>query len=169
MLLLDSPQWASLEHAYGSAADIPALLRRLAEEPDSDEGGDPWYTLWSALAHQGDVYPASFAAVPHIVRILAQHPGEAGSAYFLFPAWVEICRQKNAVPVPEALREGYFAALKALPRLVLARVDGEWDESFLRGALSAVAAAKGFGAAAEAVLELDQETAENFLAWFHGQ
>jgi len=169
MLSLDSPQCSSLEHAYGSAADIPALLRRLAEKPNIDEGGDPWYTLWSALVHQGDVYPASFAAVPHIVRIHSQHPKEAGSAYFLFPAWVEICRQKDAVPVPEALREAYFAALKDLPRLVLRRVDGEWDESFLRGALSAIAAAKGYGSTAEAILELDQETAENFLAWFHGQ
>jgi hypothetical protein len=169
MLDLDNPAWSTLEHAYGSAADIPALLRRLAEKPDIDEGGDPWYTLWSALAHQGDVYPASFAALPHIVHILSQHPEKAGSAYFLFPAWVEICRQKNAVPVPEVLREGYFSALKALPGLVLAQPDDEWDENTLRSALSAVAAAKGYGSIAEAILELDQETAENFLAWFHGQ
>jgi hypothetical protein len=29
MLSLDSAEWAGLKHAYGSAADIPDLLRQL--------------------------------------------------------------------------------------------------------------------------------------------
>jgi hypothetical protein len=71
MLSLDSPHWRELQHAYGSAADIPPLLRALESLPPSAGREEPWFTLWSALAHQGDVYSASFAAVPHVIRALS--------------------------------------------------------------------------------------------------
>jgi hypothetical protein len=58
MLSLDSPRWADLTHAYGVASDIPELLRQLHSLPDSSGESEPWFNLWSALAHQGDVYPA---------------------------------------------------------------------------------------------------------------
>src|SRR5580698_383508 len=120
MLDLDSPGWASLEHAYGSASDIPDLLRQLATLPSSEGNAEPWFSIWSALAHQGDVYTASFAAVPHVIRILASYPSAASSHYFGFPAWVEICRQRKALAVPEDLSNDYFAALKTLGSLVCA-------------------------------------------------
>ncbi|MFJ5075989.1 hypothetical protein ACIP8Z_15470 [Streptomyces sp. NPDC088553] len=52
--------WPHLSHAYGSAEDIPALLARIA----SESAPELWNDLWSALCHQGSVYPASFAALP---------------------------------------------------------------------------------------------------------
>ncbi|MFF9345991.1 hypothetical protein [Streptomyces sp. NPDC014734] len=52
--------WPQLSHAYGSAEDIPALLALIASEPEPEL----WNDLWSALCHQGTVYPASFAALP---------------------------------------------------------------------------------------------------------
>ncbi|MFB7477129.1 hypothetical protein [Kitasatospora sp. NPDC056184] len=52
--------WSRLTHAYGPADDIPDLLDRLVSAPDDDL----WSDLWSALCHQGTVYPASFAALP---------------------------------------------------------------------------------------------------------
>ena len=42
----------------------------------------------------------------------------------------------------------------------------EWDEGFLVCALSAVAAAKGFGNVAEAVLEMTPKVADEFIEWF---
>src|SRR4051812_40379348 len=66
MLALDSPRWGELTHAYGEASDIPALLRRLkTAPPPTDYRSEPWFTLWSALCHQNDVYIASYAAIPH--------------------------------------------------------------------------------------------------------
>lgn len=62
MLSLDSPRWGELEHAYGSAVDVPALLGALRDFPKSEGQREPWFSIWSALAHQGDVYSASFAA-----------------------------------------------------------------------------------------------------------
>jgi len=166
MLSLDSPKWSELRHAYGAASDIPELLRQLENLPPAEGRNEPWFSIWSALAHQGDVYSASFAAVPHVVRYLSLAPSKAHFTYFQFPAWVEICRQKRSVPIPEELRSAYFGALRRLPSLVAAAADRDWDANFLSCALAALAAAKGFGLVAEAVLEIDPQVAEDFMEWF---
>ena len=169
VLSLDSPKWSQLKHAYGAASDTPDLLRRLEELPSSDSDNEPWLSIWSSLAHQGDVYSASFAAVPHVVRILAQDPAKAGFPHFQFPAWVEICRQKKSAPIPEELEVAYFAALAQLPSLVAATARRRWDATFLCCALSAIAAAKGFGSVTEAIQELTPEVAKEFMDWFFGR
>lgn len=166
MLSLDSHRWTELKHAYGTAGDIPALLRQLGELPSSENDAEPWFTLWSALAHQGDVYSASFAAVPHVVHALASEPSRADQSYFQFPAWVEICRAKNQVDIPEDLRAAYFGSLAQLPALVAAASNRCWEPDFLASTLAAVAAAKGQPAVAEAVLELTPEVAQEFMEWF---
>lgn len=165
-LSLDSPRWDDLQHAYGDASDIPDLLRQLDSLPPSEGDAEPWFSLWSALAHQNDVYSASFAAVPHVVRALATSPWSAGSTYFQFPAIVEAWRQAKGVEIPEDLQPDYFAALAALPRLVAAAAERSWDGEFLACALSAIAAAKGFGNVAEAAIELTPDGADEFLEWF---
>lgn len=165
-LALDSPRWSELEHAYGRASDIPDLLRQLVSLPSSADNQEPWFSLWSALAHQNDVYSASFAAVPHVVKALTTSPSTADFTYFQFPAVVEAWRQQNDVAIPDDLRADYFAALAALPSLVAQAAEREWDEGFLVCALSAVAAAKGFGNVAEAVLEMTPEVADEFMEWF---
>jgi hypothetical protein len=165
MIGLESPRWSELKHAYGDAGNIPALLRQLEAMP-RDGSEDPWFTLWSALAHQGDVYPASFAAVPHVVRALAAAPALAGPSFFHFPAWIEICRQRNNVPIPSDLAGPYFEALAQLPSLVAAAAARSWDAEVLVCALSAIAASKGEAAVAEAVLELTPDVAREFMEWF---
>lgn len=165
MLELSSPQWSELRHAYGSAADIPALLKALDGQPDAKGEDEPWFSLWSALAHQGDIYPASFAAVPHIVRALGLDPKSAPSTFFQFPAWVEICRQRNGVEIPEFLAPSYFSAIAKLPNLVAQAATRPWSEAFLRCALAAVAAAKGSADIAESVLELSPDVAAEFMEW----
>ena len=122
--------------------------------------------MWSALAHQGDVYPASFAAVPHVVLALASAPDKAEFTYFQFPAWVEVCRKKSRVEIPEDLKAAYFSALSQLPALVAGAATREWEPGFLSCALAAIAAAKGQTGVAEAVLELTPEVAEEFMEWF---
>lgn len=164
-LSLDSPRWDELEHAYGPASDIPDLLRQLEAVPPAVDD-EPWSSLWSALAHQGDVYSASFAAVPHVVKALSSAPATADASYFQFIAVVETWRQQKGVVVPADLRDAYRGALAALPSLVAQAAEREWDEVLLSSALAAVAAAKGFGAVAEVVLELTPETAEELMEWF---
>jgi hypothetical protein len=169
MLPLDSPRWAELGHAYGYASDVPALLRRLLESPPPGGDSEVWDQLWSALAHQGDVYSASFAAVPHVVGALAHDPIGADATYLQFPAWVEICRQHGDEEIPDDLAEAYFDALAELPQLVAAASHREWDGDFVAVALAAVAVTKGHVAVAEAALELTPEVAAEFMGWFREQ
>lgn len=168
MLSLQSSRWSELRHAYGSANDIPPLLEQLSSLPTSSGDSEPWFTLWSALAHQGDVYSASFAAVPHVVAAIESAPTKVDESYFQFPAWVEVCRARQGVEVPRDLKVAYFESLARLPGLVAQASVREWSPGFAACALSAVAAAKGQHAVAEALLEMSsQEIAEQFLQW-HG-
>ena len=164
-LSLDSTRWSELEHAYGDAADIPELLRLLSTVPSGEGEEEPWFSLWSSLAHQNDVYTASFAAVPHVVRALASSPLTADANYFQFPAIVETWRQELDMTVPDDLHAAYATALAALPSLVAQASAREWDADFLACTLSAIAAAKGYGKVAAAVLELTPEVAEEFKDW----
>ena len=168
MLELDSALWAELHDAYGSAAENPGLLRQLSALPGDDGNSEPWFSLWSALAHQGDVYPASFAAVPHVIEAIAGSPERAADVYFLFPAWIEICRHKNSVAIPERLAADYFDALNRIPALVARAAQKQWSPAFTACALSAAAAAKGQHALAEALLELTSpEMVGEFMEWLH--
>jgi len=169
MLPLDSNKWAELRDAYGTAERIPALLVELSDFPIDDGQSEPWSSLWSALAHQGDVYPASFAAVPHVVEALAQDPQSATASYFQFPAWVEICRDKTKAEIPVDLAPAYAAALARLPALVGAAARRNWSEGTLQSALAAVAAAQGQYSTAEAILELTPDVAAQFLEWVYQQ
>jgi hypothetical protein len=166
MLPFDSPRWIELRHAYGAAGDIPRLLMQLTDFPRATVDKEPWFSLWSALAHQGDVYSASFAAVPYVVAAIAEDATRASSTYFQFPAWVEICRHQKDVAIPQDLSKPYFDALALLPSLVAAAASRKWDDEFLACALSAIAAAKGFPAVAEASMEIDSKVALEFKDWF---
>jgi len=60
--------WNAVEHAYGKASDLADLLHRMTPDPRSEV----WGELWSRLCHQGTVYPASFAALPHLLEAARQ-------------------------------------------------------------------------------------------------
>ena len=67
---LDEIDWASLEHAYGPAEDVPELLRRVTSG-DEDDASDALDELWGTIWHQGSVYPATVSAVPYLAEIAA--------------------------------------------------------------------------------------------------
>ncbi len=167
MLSLDSHRWTELRDACGAAGDTPALLRQLSSLPASDGDAEPWFSIWNSLAHQGDVYSASFAAVPHVVAALAKAPSKADLSYFQFPVWVEVCRRQKRVAIPADLEPGYLAALARLPRLVADAAAEPSEPELLSCALAAIAAAKGSASVAEAVFELSPEVADEFLEWLH--
>ncbi|MCP2322153.1 HEAT repeat protein [Hamadaea flava] len=64
--------WDTLHHAYGSAADVPDLLRALASA-DEDVRGEAHYRLRGNVYHQGTRWEASAYAVPFLVA-LADEP-----------------------------------------------------------------------------------------------
>jgi hypothetical protein len=65
---LDSVDWASLDHAYGSAEDVPGHIRKLMSDDPADwvEAIDALY--WS-IYHQGTVYSATGSAVPFLIQL----------------------------------------------------------------------------------------------------
>ena len=165
MLALSSPRWSDLRHAYGSASDVPSWLVALQSLPSSGGEAEPWFSIWSALAHQGDVFDASYAAVPHVVAALSTAPEKADQSFFQFPAWVEICRAKGGPEIPSDLSEPYFVALSRLPALA-SRVTPPCEPGLLVCCLAAVAVANGQVGIAECVLELSPDVAQEFLEWF---
>ena len=160
MLSLDNPRWSELRHAYGDAADIPALLRTLASStgPKASYQDEPWFSLWSSLCHQGDVYTASYAAVPHIVRIASEASGPVDFAFFQLPTAVEVARQTGHGPdIPEPYADAYHRAITQLVENVAAHRSEAWDQPMLLSAAAAQAVAKGHIDVAEALLNLNAD------------
>jgi len=150
-LALDAPRWSELRH--GDGGDIPGLLRQLDSTHGDGVDDEPWFTLWSALAHQGDVYSASFAAAPHVIYAISRRGAKVTANFFQLPAWIEICRVRNATQIPEDLAGPYFAALDRLPHLAAEAAVAPWDRSLLSCVLAAVAASKGDTEMAEGILD----------------
>ena len=114
-----SVEWSELQHAYGTAGDIPALLQDAwrAQAP-GDYHDEPWFSLWSALCHQGDVFTASYAAVPELIAIAeARHTDPRVQCECLYlAAIIELERSapEGLTPppeVPEELRSEYRSAI----------------------------------------------------------
>lgn len=161
------PNWEKLHHAYGTAENIPALLEEVAAFPDESlYEEEPWFSLWSSLYHQGDIYPASFAAVPEIVRCLAAAPQKATVSFFALPASIEVARVKKGIVVPEQLESEYFHALTTLGQLSAICAGAGMDDEVSRVALAAFAISIKQHAYAELILELSAEEVPEVLEWF---
>lgn len=158
MISLDSAEWHQLTHAYGTASDIPGLLQQLTSRfrPAESAEAEPWHALWSALCHQGDVYAASYAAMPHIVRIGLNAPGPIDMGFFLLPACVEVSRARGRGPqMPAVLARPYFESLPLIHESAFRHRANAWDKYMTRSVLAALAAAKGEIDLAEILTELD--------------
>ena len=54
-LSLDSPRWAELTQAYGTAEDVPRLLEALACIGREEARAEVWFALWRTLHRPGEV------------------------------------------------------------------------------------------------------------------
>lgn len=70
--------WARLEHAYGSAADVPGQIRDLTSSDEEVRSRALW-DLYGNIFHQGSRYEASAYAVPFLLDLAsdAQTPDRA--------------------------------------------------------------------------------------------
>ncbi|MFJ8980372.1 hypothetical protein [Streptomyces sp. NPDC102282] len=73
---LDEVDWANLNHAYGTAADVPGQLRALCGD-DEQARQEAVGSLFNHLAHQGTRCQASPYAVPFLARIALAGPEPA--------------------------------------------------------------------------------------------
>ncbi|MFF1919597.1 HEAT repeat domain-containing protein [Streptomyces sp. NPDC058221] len=66
---IDEVDWASMEHAYGPADDVPGLLQGLASaDPAEREGALDG--MYGAVHHQGDVYACTLACIPFLFELV---------------------------------------------------------------------------------------------------
>ena len=67
---LDEVPWSQLTHAYGTAEDVPKLLRQLeTEATDATYEDSALYHLYGNIWHQGTVYEATSYAVPFLLEL----------------------------------------------------------------------------------------------------
>lgn len=75
---LDEIEWEKLSHAYGSARDVPGLLRALLSDEAANRES-ALAELYGSIWHQGTIYEATIFAVPFLIELLA-HPATADKA-----------------------------------------------------------------------------------------
>ena len=151
MLALDDPRWHELDHAYGPAGDIPDLLRAL--ERGAHE--ELWQRLFSALCHQGSAYTASYAAVPHLVRIGAGAPPADQLGFWSLVGCIAVSR--DGPPIPDHLRRAYEGSLILAEELTLACIGPGLHEVTALELLIALAGIRRMPEIEEALLCLRDE------------
>jgi|AutmiccommuBRH23_1029490.scaffolds.fasta_scaffold00216_42 hypothetical protein len=148
MLPLDSPRWQELAHVYGAAGDIPEKLGRLEAEGVIEWGPDSVLEeIASAIYHQGDPGTASYAAVPHLMRIAEGRTSGEQIWLVLLCGWIEGAKTSRRPELPDDLAQAYFDALAKARRLAIAFLNsprGDWtkgeyavDLTYLFGAIAA--------------------------------
>ena len=140
MLSFDDPRWSEMNGGYKAPFDPRPLLKKLEREPDL---GPVWSELWNELHHQGDVDEASFAAVPHIVRIY-RNRGELDRNAYAIVSIIELARNQNKNPdVPGWLKDDYFSAIHALAEKGILELSNARDPDTCREILGIIALSKG--------------------------
>ncbi|MEM8787821.1 MAG: hypothetical protein AAGE76_06140 [Pseudomonadota bacterium] len=102
MIPLNDPVWRKLYTAHGYE-DVPAMLAQMRDEFDEDTKD----FLYDSLVHQETCYPATYAAVPHLLDI-ARTQTEARPADVIASAlaWVIVCSVEDHTddpPFPQGL------------------------------------------------------------------
>jgi hypothetical protein len=140
MLNLDDRRWSDLTGGYRTLFDPRPLLAKLETGQDAAVA---WHGLWEELHHQGDVGEASYAAVPHLVRIHRKLAVVEHNAYAMV-ALIELARKKSGNPeLPKWLEEDYFAAIRELAEIGAVEILRTQDLEVVRAILGVLALAKG--------------------------
>lgn len=151
---LNDPRWADLKGGYGLPFDPRPILRRL--EDGSDVQG-AWRQLWQELHHQGDVGDASYAAVPHLVRIHRARGVPDWNTYAIV-ATIDLARDRSGnPPVPSWLGAEYAGAIERLAELALSELPRATDVETTRSMLSILALWKGARTYARVLVELSED------------
>jgi hypothetical protein len=154
MLSLDDKRWQNLEGGYRTQFDPRPSLSRLDTNDDTNAA---WRDLWEGLHHQGDVGEASYAAVPHLVRIYRKGGAIDWNTYAIV-AVIELARDdgKNP-PVPKWLGEDYFQAIRDLAERGAVEVLQTKNPEEVRAILSILALSAGARTHAKFLVEYSAE------------
>ena len=148
--------WNMLTHAYGLADDVPARLEQIHSFPaETDWQSEPWFSLWSALYHQGNIYSASLAAVPFIVSAMSATPSRATLSFYLLPTSIAVADHINPVEVPREIRRRFEESLHTLGTLAKAELPSISDANISTAARAAALVSEGSYQQAGELLDAD--------------
>jgi len=140
MLSFDDSRWTQLKGGYRMPFDPRPALAQLEAGSDVD---DAWRILWEELHHQGDVGEASYAAVPHLVRIHQQRGVVDWNTYGIV-AIIELARDDAGnPPMPKWLEEDYSQALRSLAAIGTTEILRTNDVEIVQAILGVIALTKG--------------------------
>jgi len=154
MLRFDDARWQDLRGGYRIPFDPRPLLSKLESKQETEK---VWHELWNELHHQGDVGEASYAAVPHLVRIYRQQGTLDWNTYAIV-ATIELARAQGKNPdVPDWLAEDYFAAIRSLAENGAREILDSKDIEMTRSILSVLAIAAGTRTHARFLIDYSDE------------
>jgi len=136
----DDPRWDSLHGGYRVPYDPRKALSALEQGNETDSA---WQELCTELYHQGDVGEASYAAVPHLVRIHAVRGVPDVNTYALVAMIEEARLCGRNPPLPPNLRDAHDAAWRQLVDLGLHELRTAEDPELVSYIIGVIAIGKG--------------------------
>jgi hypothetical protein len=114
---LNTIPWEELDHAYGSAEDVPGNIRALYVPEDAEEALE---NLWSSICHQTSVYTASGPALPFLTEAACSPEihDEVRGGLLLLIGTIAIGLYSDGGEEVEDWTQGYQTAVACLPRLL---------------------------------------------------
>ena len=151
MLSLDDNLWLELTGGYRTLLDPRPLLAKL-------ESGDTsaWKELWDELHHQGDVGTASYAAVPHLVRIYRKLGIIDWNAYAIVGV-IELARSRGNPEIPKVLEHDYFQAIQKLAEIGQSEVLRAEEPETVRAIFGIIAISKNLRMHGKFLIELSED------------
>jgi len=132
LIALDSPRWKEIRHAYGPAGDIPGLLRAIdSDESDAKKGESCWQEVWSSLCHQYSIYPATYAAIPHMVAVAERGSLRNQLEILIFIGTVCAFGKLDSGPVPADFIEPFDTAMSKMKGISMRIVRDAVDHDML--------------------------------------
>jgi hypothetical protein len=154
MLSFDDPRWSQLRGGYRRPYDPRKPLLSLERGTDVSAA---WSELWEELHHQGDVGEASYAAVPHLVRIHGARDALEGNTYALAVA-IERARREPANPqMPSWLGAAYDDAWQDLVDLGLRDLRLASEDDLIGPIIAALSYGKGLPMLGRLAMLTEQE------------
>jgi hypothetical protein len=165
MIKYDDPKWKEMQGGYRLPYDPTPALRKLESGTDVEFA---WDDLWNNLHHQGDVGEASYAAVPHLVRIHKENCHLDWNLYALVST-IEIERHRKTNPdLPSWAEPEYREALETLMTCGLEDIKDADDPTTVQAILGAIALAKGSVKLGALISTLDESEADEYLDSYLG-
>src|SRR5260370_28931540 len=133
-------RWTGLVGGYRTPYDPRPAVSTVEQRTGVEEA---WQDLCTELYHQGDVGEASYAAVPHLVRIYEEQGIPDWNTYALV-ATIEEARQVGKNPdLPSYLCDAYEEAWHRLVRIGIRELEPAGDPVLVSCIIAVIAMGKG--------------------------